>query len=118
MSQDYLFSIKICFSKSQLLHSYHVTSMLISQNEGCAGGSLGFGFWLCRVSASVHWVFGVLVSILHNWGVLWGVGTGVLGIRSVGAGMWAGQRFGTGVFICTPFNLTSTKYENWLTFQA
>ena len=53
--------------------------MLISQNEGCAGGSLGFGFWLCRVSASVHWVFGVLVSILHNWGVLWGVGTGVFG---------------------------------------
>ena len=68
------------------------------------GGTLVLDFGCAHVSASVHWVFGVLVPILHNWGVLWGVGTGVLGIRSVGAGMWAGQRFGTGVFICTPFN--------------
>ena len=86
--------------------------------RGVQGEALVLDFGCAHVSASVHWVFGVLVSILHNWGVLWGVGTGVLGIRSVGAGMWAGQRFGTGVFICTPFNLTSTKYENWLTFQA
>ena len=49
---------------------------LISQNnltgKGCAGGDLGLGFGCAHVSASVHWVFGVLVSILHDWGCIMG----------------------------------------------
>ena len=63
---------------------------------------------------SVRWIFGGLVSNPHNWGVLWGVGVGTLGIWGVGAGMWAGRGFGVGVFICTPF----TKHGKWPTFQA
>ena len=57
------------------------------------GETLVLGLGCAHVSASVHWVFGVLVSILHNWGCIMGGRRGNFG--DLGCGGW--DVSGTGV---------------------
>ena len=72
--------------------------------RGVQGEALVFDFGCAMSRLLCIGSLGFLCLSYIIGGVLWGVGMGVLGIQSVGAGMWAGQRSGTGVFILTPFN--------------
>ena len=56
-------------------------------------GTLVLGFGCAHVSASVRWIFGGLVSCLHNWGCIMGGRRGNLG--DLGCGGW--DVGGTGV---------------------